>query len=54
MKKFKWLIVGFAVLVATTVVVLNVSGDPNRVMNSSECLDDGSCCQDENTCGCGS
>jgi len=53
MKKFRWLIIGVAVLLVTTVVALRVSTDPNRVMNGSDCAEDGSCCQDENTCGCG-
>jgi len=52
MKRFKWLILGLAVLFLTTVVVLKVSSDPANSMNS-DCLEDGSCCEDENACTCG-
>jgi hypothetical protein len=52
MKKYKWLIVGIAVLFLTTAIVLNV---PGRSVNSmgSECVEDGSCCEDEDNCSCG-
>jgi len=52
MIKLKWLILGLAVLLLATVVVINVSGNPTRSM-SSECDEDGSCCEDEYTCSCG-
>ena len=52
MKKFKWLILGSVLLLLTTAVALKVSGDPTNSM-SSDCYEDGSCCEDENTCTCG-
>jgi hypothetical protein len=52
MKKYKWLAVGVAALILITAVVLNVSAKTINQM-SSECVEDGSCCEDENTCTCG-
>jgi hypothetical protein len=52
MKKYKWLFVGIAVLLLTTAIVLNVSARPTNSMGS-ECAEDGSCCEDEDTCTCG-
>jgi hypothetical protein len=52
MKKYKWLIAGIAALLLTTAIVLNVSAKQTNSMNS-ECSEDGSCCEDENTCTCG-
>jgi hypothetical protein len=51
MNKYKWLFVGIAVLLLTTAVVLNVSAKPTNSMGS-ECVEDGSCCEDEDTCTC--
>jgi len=52
MKKYKWLLVGIAALFLITGVVLNVSAKSTNPM-SNECVEDGSCCEDENTCTCG-
>jgi len=51
MKKYKWLIAGIAVLFLTTAIVLNVSAKSANSMGN-ECVEDGSCCEDENTCTC--
>jgi hypothetical protein len=51
MKKYKWLIAGVAALILITGLVLNVSARPTNPM-SSECVEDGSCCEDEDTCTC--
>jgi len=51
MKKYKWLIAGIAALFLTTAIVLNVSAKSVNSMGS-ECVEDGSCCEDENTCTC--
>ncbi|WP_461246894.1 hypothetical protein [Treponema sp. R6D11] len=51
MKKYKWLIAGIAALLLATAIVLNVSAKPTTSMDS-ECAEDGSCCEDENTCTC--
>jgi len=51
MKKYKWLIAGIAALFLTTAIVLNVSTKSTRLMGS-ECVEDGSCCEDENACAC--
>jgi hypothetical protein len=51
MKKYKWFIVGIAVLLLATAVVLNVSARPTNPMGD-ECLEDGSCCEDESNCSC--
>jgi hypothetical protein len=50
MKKYKWLIVGIAVLILTTAIVINVSARPGM---GSECVEDGSCCTDPDVCTCG-
>jgi hypothetical protein len=52
MNKYKWLIAGIAVLILITAVVLNVSAKPTNPMDS-DCVEDGSCCEDEDTCTCG-
>jgi hypothetical protein len=52
MKKYKWLIVGLAALLFTAVIVFNAAAKPTYSMND-ECVEDGSCCEDENTCSCG-
>jgi len=52
MKKRQWLIVGIAVLLLTSTVVVSVSARPGNVMGS-ECTEDGSCCTDPNVCTCG-
>jgi hypothetical protein len=52
MKKYKWLIAGIAALILITAVVLNVSAKPTNPMGS-DCVEDGSCCEDEDTCTCG-
>jgi hypothetical protein len=52
MKKYKWLFTGIAALILITAVVINVSAKTTNSM-SSECVEDGSCCEDEDTCTCG-
>jgi hypothetical protein len=52
MKKYKWFFVGIAALLLTTAIVFNVSAKTINPM-SSECVEDGSCCEDEDTCTCG-
>jgi hypothetical protein len=52
MKKYKWLAVGIAALILVSAVVLNLSARPTGFMDT-ECVEDGSCCEDENTCTCG-
>jgi hypothetical protein len=52
MKKYKWLFAGIAALILTTAIVLNVSAKPADLMGG-ECVEDGSCCEDEDTCTCG-
>jgi hypothetical protein len=52
MKKYKWLLAGIAALVLVTGLVLNVSAKSTDTMGT-ECVEDGSCCEDENTCTCG-
>jgi len=51
MKKYKWLIVGIIALFLTTAIVLNISAKPSNVMGR-DCVEDGSCCEDENNCAC--
>jgi bacteriorhodopsin len=51
MKKYKWFIVGLIALLLATAIVLNVSAKSANSM-SSECAEDGSCCEDESTCSC--
>jgi hypothetical protein len=54
MKKYKWLIAGIAALIlATAIVVFSVSAKPTG-MTSVDCVEDGSCCEDEEVCTCGS
>jgi len=52
MKKYKWFFITIAFLIMATAVVLNVSAKTTDLM-SEDCLEDGSCCEDENTCSCG-
>ncbi|MDR2942748.1 MAG: hypothetical protein LBV17_09185 [Treponema sp.] len=52
MKKYKWFFVGIAALLLTTAIVLNISAKTTNSM-SEDCVEDGSCCEDENTCTCG-
>jgi hypothetical protein len=52
MKKYKWLFAVVAALILTTAIVLNVSAKTANQM-SEDCAEDGSCCEDENTCSCG-
>jgi hypothetical protein len=50
MKKYKWLIAGIvALILATTIVVFNVSAKPSH---HADCAEDGSCCEDESSCNC--
>jgi len=51
MKKSKWFLAGIAALFLITGIVLNVSAKPTNSMGS-ECVEDGSCCADEDTCTC--
>ena len=51
MKKYKWLIAGIIALLLTMAIVLNVSAKQTNLMNS-ECVEDGSCCEDKDTCTC--
>jgi len=51
MKKYKWLIIGLAALLLITAVVINLPAKQIGSM-SEDCADDGSCCEDENTCAC--
>jgi len=52
MKKFKWLIAGIAaVILATAIVVFSVSAKSTG-MASADCVEDGSCCEDEDICTC--
>ena len=51
MRKYKWLIAGIAVLFLITAVVFNVSAKSRNRMGSN-CVEDGSCCPDKNTCTC--
>jgi len=51
MKKYKWLIAGIAALFLTTAIVLNISAKSANSMGS-ECVEDGSCCEDVNACAC--
>jgi hypothetical protein len=50
-KKFRWLIVGLAALLFTTMIVINVGA--KQIMMDEGCEEDGSCCVDENNCACG-
>jgi hypothetical protein len=52
MKKYKWAFIAIAFLILTTAVVLNVSAKTTDSMGG-DCVEDGSCCEDENTCSCG-
>jgi bacteriorhodopsin len=54
MKKYKWFIAGIAALVLIVGVVLNATAKSAKSANSmgTECVEDGSCCEDENTCTC--
>jgi len=52
MKKYKWFIAGIAALLLITAVVLNVSAKTTNLMGG-DCVEDGSCCEDEDTCTCG-
>jgi len=50
MKKYKWLIAGIAALIlATAIVVFSVSA---KSSHDVDCVEDGSCCEDENSCDC--
>jgi hypothetical protein len=51
MKKYKWLVIGLAALLLVTAVAINLPAKQLGAM-SEECEDDGSCCEDENTCSC--
>ncbi|MDR0457358.1 MAG: hypothetical protein LBH20_11840 [Treponema sp.] len=51
MKKYRWLIAGIAALVIASAVILNVSAQSNNAM-SEDCVEDGSCCSDEDVCSC--
>jgi hypothetical protein len=51
MKKYKWFFIGIAVLFLTTAIVLNISAKPTNGMGS-DCVEDGSCCEDKNACTC--
>jgi hypothetical protein len=51
LKKYKWLIAGIATLFLITAVTLNISGKSTTSMDG-ECVEDGSCCTDENSCTC--
>jgi hypothetical protein len=52
MKKYKWFFAVIAALILTTVIVLNVSAKTTDSMGG-DCVEDGSCCEDEDTCSCG-
>jgi hypothetical protein len=52
MKKYKWAFIAIAFLILATAVVLNVSARPTSSMGG-DCVEDGSCCEDEDTCTCG-
>jgi len=51
MKIYKWLITGIAVLFLITAIAVNVSAKSKNPMGSN-CVEDGSCCPDKNTCTC--
>jgi len=51
MKKYKWLFIGIAFLFLTTAIILKISIKPTNSMGS-DCVEDGSCCVDENNCVC--
>jgi hypothetical protein len=51
MKKYKWLIAGLAALFLTSAIILNISAKPPNAMGIN-CVEDGSCCPDENVCTC--
>jgi hypothetical protein len=52
MKKYKWLVIGLAALLLVTAVAINLPARQLGAM-SEDCEDDGSCCEDENSCSCG-
>jgi hypothetical protein len=47
----KWLIAGIIILFVTTAIVFGISARSTNSMGN-ECVEDGSCCNDENTCTC--
>ena len=52
MKKYTWLIIGVVALVLVAGVVLNIPAKQTNPMGS-ECVEDGSCCEDDTACTCG-
>jgi hypothetical protein len=47
----KWLIAGTIILFITAAIAFGISAGSKNSMGN-ECVEDGSCCKDQNTCTC--